>query len=451
MLHVVAVIFGVVALLNLARMGFYLCASELYPRWRRRLVKGRPLSVDQLPAVVVITPAHNEETTLNPCLVSVASLDYPSEKLLHIIVDDGSRDQTSQVAEKFKADHPDRRILVIRQPNQGKASALNNALEYMAQRREFDDCQIFMCLDADSQLRSDALRKGVEYFRNPGVKAVATHVKIVPEKGLLNYVQRFEYLTSYRMKRAQTVLGFDYIIGGIGSMMRRDSFDLVGRYDTNTVTEDIDASMKLLHWFGNRRPTCVYAADVISYTEACPDFDSLMRQRFRWKWGRSQTFFKQRSIFFSRAGRFRRSFAWLFLPLEVAFDFLFLFEPILIGFVGYLLLEFGDWRTLLGALITVSLYMTINAWREPYYSKRDRLTFALSAPLLYVANYALSVAEYFASTKTVSRLHKIPDSLVGEHQTWSSPPRSGAASRQPATVGAISRQVATIGSARTAA
>ncbi|MBP8182019.1 MAG: hypothetical protein KAZ88_13655, partial [Acidimicrobiia bacterium] len=77
MLHVVAVIFGVVALLNLARMGFYLCASELYPRWRRRLVKGRPLSVDQLPAVVVITPAHNEETTLNPCLVSVASLDYP--------------------------------------------------------------------------------------------------------------------------------------------------------------------------------------------------------------------------------------------------------------------------------------------------------------------------------------------------------------------------------------
>ena len=424
--------FGVVAVINLSRICFYLIASELYPRWRRRLVAGSTLFDRELPDVVVITPAHNEGTTLNPCLESVSQLDYPWRKVLHIIVDDGSRDDTALVAEHFKMTHPHRRIHVIRQKNQGKASALNNALEYLAANPEFDNCNIFMCLDADSQLHPQALRRGVEYFRNDGVKAVATHVKIVPEKGLLNYVQRFEYLTSYRMKRAQTVLGFDYIIGGIGSMMRRDAFDQVGRYETNTITEDIDASMKLLHFFGNRRPTCIYAADVISYTEACPNFRSLMTQRYRWKFGRSQTFYKRREMFFSKSGRFKRSLTWVFLPLEVAFDFVFLIEPVFLFFLGYLIVRYGDWRTMLGALVTVSVYMTINAWREPYYSKMDRAKFILSAPLLYVANYALSIAEYSASTKTVSKLHTIPESIVAGHQTWSSPPRSGAASKQSA-------------------
>lgn len=427
MMRILAIMFGVVAVLNLVRMGFYLAASEMYPRWRRRLVASAPFTEDELPALVVITPAHNEETTLEHCLQSVAQVDYPTHKILHIVVDDGSSDSTLQIAERFESTNPKRQVVVLTQANQGKAAALNNALQYLAEREEYDDYNIFMCLDADSALSTEAAKRGVEYFRNEGVCSVATHVKIVPAKGILNYLQRFEYLTCYRMKRAQTVLGFDYIIGGIGSMMRRDVFDQVGRYDTNTVTEDIDASMKLLQKFGNRTPTCIYAADVIAYTEACPDFGSLMRQRHRWKWGRTQTFFKQRRMFFNRDRRFKRSLTWVFLPLEVMFDVVFLLEPLFLLFLGYLIVKLGDWGTLEMAIVTVSLYMMLNAWREPFYSRRERLKFSLSAPFLYVGNYVLSVAEYAASARTFAQLRGIPGSMDGEHQTWASPTRSGAA------------------------
>ena len=38
----------------------------------------------------------------------------------------------------------------------------------------------------------------------------------------------------------------------------------------------------------------------ITYTEAVPSFRSLVSQRYRWKYGRMQTFYKYHRLFFSR-------------------------------------------------------------------------------------------------------------------------------------------------------
>ena len=59
-------------------------------------------------------------------------------------------------------------------------------------------------------------------------------------------IQRFEYLICHQMKKAHSAYNVEYIIGGIGSMFRRSTLDEVGLYDTNTMTEDIDLTMKIL-------------------------------------------------------------------------------------------------------------------------------------------------------------------------------------------------------------
>ena len=133
-----------------------------------------------------------------------------------------------------------------------------------------------MCLDGDSMLEPDAVAKSVAYFRDERVVATASNVNILPGGGLLGLVQRYEYLISYHMKKAHNIFNVEYIIGGIGSMFRRETLDEVGLYDTNTMTEDIDLTMKIIARKGNRNQRVVYAYDALTYTEAVPSFGSLV-------------------------------------------------------------------------------------------------------------------------------------------------------------------------------
>jgi glycosyltransferase involved in cell wall biosynthesis len=74
----------------------------------------------QSPMVSVVICAYNAERTMRRCLESLRRLDYPDFEV--IIVDDGSRDSTAQIA----ADFPEFRL--IRQPNKGLSAARNVGL-----------------------------------------------------------------------------------------------------------------------------------------------------------------------------------------------------------------------------------------------------------------------------------------------------------------------------------
>ena len=100
---------------------------------------GKPKKLREWPSVSVIIPAFNETATIGRVLKSVLNLDYPSEKLEIIVVDDGSTDNTSAVVKKLT----DKRIKLIQQQRKGKAAALNLGLDYAGGN-------FVACLDADS-------------------------------------------------------------------------------------------------------------------------------------------------------------------------------------------------------------------------------------------------------------------------------------------------------------
>ncbi len=76
--------------------------------------------------VSVIIPAYNAETYIRSALESVLTQTY--EHLEVIIVDDGSEDRTSEIVAQIA--EADARVKLLRQPNQGVASARNLAIEY---------------------------------------------------------------------------------------------------------------------------------------------------------------------------------------------------------------------------------------------------------------------------------------------------------------------------------
>src|SRR3989344_9085795 len=57
------------------------------------------------PAVAVLVPCFNEERTIAGTLESLLALEYPKEKLELVVVDDGSKDRTGDIAKKFAAAH----------------------------------------------------------------------------------------------------------------------------------------------------------------------------------------------------------------------------------------------------------------------------------------------------------------------------------------------------------
>ena len=79
----------------------------------------------QSPLVSVILPAYNAEIFISETLHSILAQTYSNFEIL--IVDDGSRDCTSAIVEKFARD--DRRIKFLRQTNQGVAAARNLAIQ----------------------------------------------------------------------------------------------------------------------------------------------------------------------------------------------------------------------------------------------------------------------------------------------------------------------------------
>lgn len=72
------------------------------------------------PRVSVVVCSYNGGATLEECLYSLSALDYPDYEV--ILVDDGSTDETPEIAARFPA------VRVLRQANQGLSAARNAGL-----------------------------------------------------------------------------------------------------------------------------------------------------------------------------------------------------------------------------------------------------------------------------------------------------------------------------------
>ena len=92
-----------------------------------------------MPTVSVIMPAYNVERYLGEAIDSVLAQTYTDFEL--VVVDDGSTDSSRTIAEHYRAEHPDR-IVVVSQENRGLAGARNTALGVASGR-------VFALLDSD--------------------------------------------------------------------------------------------------------------------------------------------------------------------------------------------------------------------------------------------------------------------------------------------------------------
>lgn len=233
------------------------------------------------PPVSIIVPAFNEERLISGALASLIELDYPDYEI--IVVDDGSTDGTACIARQIAERHPACRIRIISQSNAGKSWALNTGLIHA-------QGDFIVCVDADSRLNADALKIGMQHFRNPRVGAVGGYVDVINCNTLITQIQQLEYVISQNfVRRALSFFDVVTVVPGPIGLFRKEAIAEVGAYSTaaDCFAEDADLTVRLLarDWLVQGEP------GMVAYTEAPTTLFQLLRQRYRWKRGLFQAFF----------------------------------------------------------------------------------------------------------------------------------------------------------------
>jgi len=412
-------LFIVVGTINVLHFGLYMVGANYYDI-RRFKTDARTTKLQKKrtrrPLVSVLIPAHNEEKSIIRCLESVRKNTH--RKVEIIVIDDASSDNTRKLVREYIALHPNRNIkLLYKRKNVGKAEALNHALKRAAHG------DLIMTLDADSVIDRKTIKHAVAYFDDPAIAGVAANVRVLDNKTILGLLQKFEYMVGYRSKKFFSVTNSEFIVGGVASTYRASVLKKVGFYDNDILTEDIALSLKVVAE-GNKAHRIVYGYDVIAMTEGVQTFKSLLRQRYRWKMGNLQSIIKYRQLVAHTSGMYSRMLTWYRLPMAFIGEVILLFEPLVLAFVIYACLQLGSLSLIIGAYLTITLYLVWNVMPDEHMPLKKKLAMVGYAPVMYFIMYIMNVVQLVAVVRCIANYKQV---LRRERATsvWVSPERSG--------------------------
>jgi cellulose synthase/poly-beta-1,6-N-acetylglucosamine synthase-like glycosyltransferase/peptidoglycan/xylan/chitin deacetylase (PgdA/CDA1 family)/spore germination protein YaaH len=243
----------------------------------------KPAPLAESPLVSVLIPAYDEEKVISETILSVLASDYRNLEV--IVVDDGSRDETSAIVEQqFGADP---RVRLFRQANQGKSGALNHAV---AESRG----EILVTIDADTRIDPPAIDRLVRHFASPDIAGVAGNTKVLNRCRFLTRWQALEYISGQNLeKRAFDLLNCITVVPGALGAWRAEAIRSNGGFSMHTVAEDTDLTLTIRK--NGRR--IVFDDEAIAWTIAPETPAALVRQRFRWTFGTLQALWKHRDAF----------------------------------------------------------------------------------------------------------------------------------------------------------
>lgn len=187
-------------------------------------------------SVSVVIPAYNAARYLGEAIESVLRQTHEAFEL--IVIDDGSKDATAEVALRYAESDP--RVAVRSRPNRGVAPTLDEGLH--AARHP-----LVAIMHADDVMLPTRLERQVAFLdEHPEVAAASSFVHYIGPDGRRLGTYR-SVLTDPAVVRAKFDAGQVVAMHHPAAMLRREAALAVGGYREGfTVTEDIDLWVRLL-------------------------------------------------------------------------------------------------------------------------------------------------------------------------------------------------------------
>lgn len=197
--------------------------------------------------VSILVASYNHAQFIEQCLDSIKEDVYENKQL--IIIDDGSKDNSVEVIKKwietnqqyFK--HP---ILFKHRPNKGLTKTLNEMLELATG-------EYILPIASDDYLINNSILKRVEFFKNnPNKLAIFSDCIVVDRLNNKIYDSGIEDFHKgnkgeYKNKKTLNIsLILNWCVPGPVIMLKNEVFDIIGKYNENTIVEDRDLYLRLL-------------------------------------------------------------------------------------------------------------------------------------------------------------------------------------------------------------
>lgn len=195
------------------------------------------------PLVSVAIPAYNHAAYIEACLASVCAQTYPELEL--VLIDDGSRDNTLEVARRFLEPQRARfrRVVLERQENQGVSAASNAVIQ--ACRGEW-----VHLLGSDDVLypnKVERIQQAIAEWDCADLALVHADAEIIDREGRTLIRRRLLPRPAPgpdRQAWRKLFLEDNFIINPTVAL-RRDAFLAVGGFDRRLALEDIDCWLRL--------------------------------------------------------------------------------------------------------------------------------------------------------------------------------------------------------------
>lgn len=387
------------------------------------------LSCPFVPSITILAPAYNEGKTIVENVRALLSLYYPDFEV--IVINDGSKDDTlSKLIAEYDLElsahffeyviptqdvrgiYKSRiksfsKLLVIDKSNGGKADSLNAGINLASG-------ELFVAIDVDSIIESDALLKMVKPFMestDEKVIAVGGVIRVVNDciveggqiaqinlpKKFLPRVQILEYTRSFLMGRmAWSKMDGLLLISGALGLFDREIVVASGGYYSRTVGEDMEIVVRMRRYMveTGQPYKIVYIPDPLCWTEVPDSLVILGRQRNRWTRGMIDTLNIHKKIFLNPK---YKGFGMLGYPYWFLMEWLVHIIEVLGLIYFFLLILFGyvNWEFFGLMFLFIYFFATgLSVWSilfeemtyHKYERRRDVLNLLLTAflePLFY--------------------------------------------------------------------
>lgn len=249
--------------------------------WRAKPQTLPPLETAESvqPMVSLVVAAKNEEAVIGRLVKNLCRLDYPHYEVW--IIDDNSSDRTPDILSELQRQYPHLKVL-RRLPGAGggKSGALNQVLPLTRG-------EIIGVFDADATVPQDLLQEVVNRFQVARVGAVQVRKAISnADINLLTQGQAAEMILDAYYQQQRVACGGMGELRGNGQFVRRQALERCGGWNEETITDDLDLSLKL-HLHG-------WEIDVLMHPavqeEGVTTLVALWHQRNRWGEGGYQSY-----------------------------------------------------------------------------------------------------------------------------------------------------------------
>lgn len=168
------------------------------------------MKTDEL--VSIIIPCYNQAIYLEEAVQSAVNQTYVNLEI--IIVNDGSTDNTQDIAEMFQKRYPDL-IRVIRQDNKGLSEARNTAIKNALGK-------YILPFDSDDIIHEDMIKSCVKTMNECGVDIVSTDIQAF---GAKNYIGKPTDFPECQLLYKNCLIGT--------SLFKREVWETIGGYKKN--------------------------------------------------------------------------------------------------------------------------------------------------------------------------------------------------------------------------